>query len=188
YGRFTNPGIGKGFTFHGSFKSQILARRREIEIPGSFIIKRGDRYYVIKPRRNPSTGIRQTFRRDIIKGGNGWYIVDFTGFKTRPFEILKGPYERFSDAKQDLRVMKSRRRYTTSPRYHAKLGFRTKYKGGQKPHVRINPSGKRTLIYGELLQIWARKTSGPFKGKRFTHKFRSKPKIYGLPNGALLIQ
>ena len=45
-------GIGKGFTFHGSFQSQLLARRREKEIPGSFIIKRDDRYYVLKPKRN----------------------------------------------------------------------------------------------------------------------------------------
>jgi hypothetical protein len=46
----SNAGTGKGFTFHGSYTSQILARRKERDIPGSFIIKRGSRYYVLKPK------------------------------------------------------------------------------------------------------------------------------------------
>jgi hypothetical protein len=46
-----NPGTGKAFTFHGSFQSLILARRKEREIPGSFIHKSGDRYYVLKPKK-----------------------------------------------------------------------------------------------------------------------------------------
>lgn len=42
-------------TFHGSFTSEILARRRKIAIPGSRIIKRRGRFYVMKQhgRKNP---------------------------------------------------------------------------------------------------------------------------------------
>jgi hypothetical protein len=59
-----NPGTGKAFTFHGSFKSKILAARREREIPGSFIQEKDGRYYVLKPKRirskvstNPKRGV-----------------------------------------------------------------------------------------------------------------------------------
>jgi hypothetical protein len=47
----SNAGTGKAFTFHGSYESKILAARKEREIPGSFIIKRDGRYYVLKPKK-----------------------------------------------------------------------------------------------------------------------------------------
>jgi hypothetical protein len=46
-----SAGVGKAFTFHGSFNSKILAARREREIPGSFLVQRGNRYYVLKPKK-----------------------------------------------------------------------------------------------------------------------------------------
>lgn len=49
-----------GFTFHGSYKSKILAARKEREIPGSFILPRNGRYYVLKEKKkaNPRTKVR----------------------------------------------------------------------------------------------------------------------------------
>jgi hypothetical protein len=49
--RKSNPGSGKGFTFHGAFSSKILAKRREKEIPGSFIVEKDNRFYILKPKR-----------------------------------------------------------------------------------------------------------------------------------------
>src|SRR5262245_16246787 len=54
-GKNRNAGTGKAFTFHGSFTSKILARRKEKEIPGSFIEERDGRYYVLKPRKIPTS-------------------------------------------------------------------------------------------------------------------------------------
>lgn len=48
--RKLNVGTGRGFTFHGSYESKILAARKERDTPGSFVIKRGSRYYVLKPK------------------------------------------------------------------------------------------------------------------------------------------
>lgn len=49
--RRVNPGKGRGFTFHGSFTSLILAQRRERATPGSFIMEKNGRYYVLKPKK-----------------------------------------------------------------------------------------------------------------------------------------
>jgi hypothetical protein len=48
-----NYGVGKDYTFHGKFQSKILAARKEREIPGSFIIRKGQYYFVLKPKKNP---------------------------------------------------------------------------------------------------------------------------------------
>lgn len=47
-----NP-VSSQYTFHGKFKSKILAARKEREIPGSFILRKGEYYFVLKPKRNP---------------------------------------------------------------------------------------------------------------------------------------
>jgi hypothetical protein len=126
-----NPGLGKAFTFHGGFNSKILAARREKEIPGSFIVIRDGRYYVLKPKKvrsaNPS--------RRRTKG--------------------RMPTPRIS-------------RYS---------------------HLRVNrnPKGK-TLIYGRVLKIFARKTSGPFKGQDFVHTFKAGAKMWGMPDGSIRIE
>jgi len=109
-----NPCTGKAFTFHGSFQSLILARRRERETPGSFIHKSGDRYYVLKPKK------------------------------------------------------------ISAPRKNVKRLSRQ------------NPA-KGVLIYGKVLKIFAEKTSGPFKGQRFVHKFKAGAIMMGMPDGSLRI-
>jgi len=69
--RKTNPGYGKAFTFHGSFTSKLLARKREKETPGSFIQEKDGRYYVLKPKRirtassNPGKGAVKIYDRAI---------------------------------------------------------------------------------------------------------------------------
>lgn len=54
-----NPGVGRAFTFHGSFRSLILARRRERATPGSFILEKNGRYYVLKMKRAGSRNPRR---------------------------------------------------------------------------------------------------------------------------------
>jgi len=49
--RKRNAITGKAFTFHGSFTSLILARKKEKSVPGSFIQEKDGRYYVLKPKR-----------------------------------------------------------------------------------------------------------------------------------------
>jgi hypothetical protein len=62
-------GAKGGITFHGSFTSQLLARKKESQIPGSFIIKRGDRYYVLKPKTTPRSNSSTTRKRVRHKKG-----------------------------------------------------------------------------------------------------------------------
>jgi DNA replicative helicase MCM subunit Mcm2 (Cdc46/Mcm family) len=58
-----NPfGRGRAFTFHGSFTSKILARRREKEIPSSFIYEKNKRFYVLKPKRIKSNPVKKVVR------------------------------------------------------------------------------------------------------------------------------
>jgi hypothetical protein len=196
----SNPGLGKQFSFHGRFHSKILASRRELEIPGSFIVVRKGYFYVIKPvkKKNPhvgsgrGTGKKQTFRKDLARIGGQWYIVDYTGFTSHPIDVVEGPFVSLAEARARFSILKSRDRYTRSPRYHATIpalkGLKVlrKYPTGQKPHVRKNP-GKGTLIYGHVLKIFAQKTSGPYKGQRFVHTFKRGARMYGLPDGSLRI-
>ena len=56
-----------------------------------------------------------------------------------------------------------------------------------------NPNG--VLIYGEVQTIYAKKTQNHLcdadckaHGHRYYHKFSSKPKMYGLPDGTILIK
>lgn len=68
-------------------------------------------------------------------------------------------------------------------------------RSARKPNVRRaqrNPN--RTLIYGCVETIYAKKTQSHIcdddckaHGHKYYHKFSSKPKMYGLPNGDLLI-
>ena len=121
--------MGKAFTFHGSFTSKILAARREKETPGSFIVERGGRYYVLKPKKIRSTNPS----RKRSKG--------------------RMPTPRLS-------------RYSK---------------------LRVNPKG-RTLIYGRVLKIFARKTTGPYKGQDFVHTFKPGARMWGMPDGSIKIE
>ena len=115
--RKKNAGTGQRFTFHGSFQSLILARRRERAIPGSFIRKGGvtGRYYVMKPRKvsaakNPKKLVRiygRVLRIEAQKTGKHRcdaeckkcghrYFHDFKGGKPKmlglsPGEVFKVP-------------------------------------------------------------------------------------------------
>lgn len=112
-------------TFHGSYTSQILARRKEREVPGSYIIKRGDRYYVIKkqtatgqtnrPRRgtkkrisrrsaNPPTLIYEKITR--IEGTKG-KASNFAG--QRFYHNFKKPYPRMFGLSNGDLLITSRR-------------------------------------------------------------------------------
>ena len=55
--RRRNVGTGKRFTFHGAFTSKAKAKRREKQVPGSFILDRHGEHYVVTPnarrKRNP---------------------------------------------------------------------------------------------------------------------------------------
>jgi hypothetical protein len=55
-----NAGAGKAFTFHGSFTSKLAAKRKEAQIPGSFIAEKSGRYYLLKPKRIRSNPKRVT--------------------------------------------------------------------------------------------------------------------------------
>jgi len=84
-------------------------------------------------------------------------------------------------------------------RHHAKGSVRNVRKG--RKVLEWNEQGKRNapkhgvLIYGEVQTIYAKKTQNHIcdadckaHGHRYYHKFSSKPKMYGLPDGTLLIK
>ena len=57
------------------------------------------------------------------------------------------------------------------------------------------PNPKRVLIYGEVQTIFAKKTQKHIcddeckkHGHKYFHEFSSKPKMYGLPDGSILIK
>lgn len=51
-----------------------------------------------------------------------------------------------------------------------------------------NGKNKCVEIYGGVVAIMARKGKGSkYPGKLFEHRFASRPKMYGLPDGSLLI-
>lgn len=65
----------------------------------------------------------------------------------------------------------------------------------RKTNKRSQRNPKRVLIYGEVNRIYARKTQPHVcdddckkHGHRYFHDFSSKPRMYGLPNGDLLIR
>ena len=75
-------------------------------------------------------------------------------------------------------------------RHHAKGATRNK----KYSRHRAAGNPKRVLIYGQVKTIYAKKTQphvcdAECKAKNHTyyHDFSSKPKMYGLPNGHLLI-
>jgi len=50
----------------------------------------------------------------------------------------------------------------------------------------LPPGSKR--IYAEVQRIWCRKgRDSHYAGKQFEHTFRTKPELWGLPDGSLLI-
>lgn len=63
------------------------------------------------------------------------------------------------------------------------------------PRKRTQKNPKGVLIYGQVQCIYAKKTQNHIcddeckkHGHRYYHKFSSKPKMYGLPDGTLLIK
>jgi hypothetical protein len=44
-------GEGRRFRFHGAFDSKKDAKKKEKEVRDSFILKRGNRYYVVTERK-----------------------------------------------------------------------------------------------------------------------------------------
>jgi hypothetical protein len=141
------------------------------------------------PRRTPTKGTRPSgLRLQIESAGGKWYIFD-KAFN----EVKAGPFATRTEAKDAFAIIKSRSRYTTSPRHHAEIGFKTKYPGGQKAHT--NPRNA-VKIYGRCLRIEAVKMrSHTYGGKkaaatqRYFHDFTAKnAMIYGLPDGSLLIK
>lgn len=134
-------------------------------------------------KRNPKNILGVNIIRDLESGK--YYIYDY-----RFDEYKDGPFNSVNDAKDALAYYKSIRRYTMSPRRHSALGFKTKYKGGQKKH---NPP-KPVMIYGSIGRIEGTKTQRHIcddecvaYGHRYYHNFKSKPKMYGLPDGSLLV-
>lgn len=60
----------------------------------------------------------------------------------------------------------------------------------KNPIAIYNPNPGLRLLYGRAFipKIYGKKTSGPNKGKEFVHDFKSDVKVYGLPQGGLMIQ
>jgi hypothetical protein len=97
----TNPfRQGKAFTFHGAFTSKILAAKRERATPGSFIVEKDGRYYVLKPKRiksvNPSRPARRRVRRTRQTNPRGVLIYEkITRVEGTKGKNSKYPGERF---------------------------------------------------------------------------------------------
>jgi len=146
-----NSGHGKKFVFHGAYTSLILAQRKERSLPGGFILKRGNRFYVMSsyPRRNPELD------RCPVKG---------------------------CPAKRSV------------PHKHSPTGLPIFHKRPRKRNP-VARKSRLTRIYGKVLRIEAQKT-GKHQcdaeckrcGHRYYHDFKVGPKMYGLPDGSLLIK
>lgn len=87
-----------------------------------------------------------SIRLSIESAGGKWFVYD-NAWR----EIKAGPFESYSDAKAAHAIIKSRARYTTSPRHHVDIpelrGLYRKYPTGQKPHVRKKNAGRGRAFY-----------------------------------------
>jgi len=95
--RLSNPGRGRGVTFHGAFKSKAKARIRERLVPGSFILHRGGRFIVMKwrmgsnPRRKKVVRIYgRVLRIEAQKTGKHRCDSECRKFKHKYFHDFKG--------------------------------------------------------------------------------------------------
>lgn len=91
-----------------------------------------------------------------------FYVVEKVGRTIR--RIISGPYSNLNLA----------------------LGKKNSPKRKVQRKAKTNP-GKRVMIYGRVLKIYAQKTSGPYKGQRFYHTFKPGAVMYGMPDGSLKI-
>mgnify|MGYP001570164538 CR=1 FL=1 len=84
--------------------------------------------------------------------------------------------------------------YETNQLSKARQVLRQQKKPSMNPRKsKVNSNG--VLIYGEVQTIYAKKTQNhrcdddcKAHGHKYYHKFTSKPKMYGLPDGTLLIK
>jgi hypothetical protein len=58
----------------------------------------------------------------------------------------------------------------------------------KNPIAIYNPNPRGVLIYGEVTELRAVKTSGPHKGQGFRHPFSSRVAAIGLTNGDVLLR
>lgn len=113
------------------------------------------------PRKGTSPS---SIRTSVESAGGKWFVYDHA-FR----EIKAGPFDSYSDAKAAHAIIKSRARYTTSPRHHVTIpelrGMYRKYPSGQKPHKK----NKGQTISAEHADVFIhnRKSKNPGVGKSF---------------------
>lgn len=121
--------------------------------------------------------------------------------KAEAIEIIKrltGITKKLNPHKRNPTSTRSRTRTSTSTRAHTSGNVTvTGGAGDGATTVRIakrNPSRRRTIIYGRVIRIDAQKTqkhlcdaSCKRHGHKYTHGFKPGAKMYGLPNGDIII-
>jgi len=139
------------------------------------------------------TKARQTLRRAKRPAMNGPHSKGFMMDKTDKYWYGKG----FDDALQGFNKRNQKAQYLRGYKdgiHYAegqvKAGF-----ADPRPSKRNPGTQKPVLIYGNVQRIYAVKTQDHIcdadckaHGHRYYHDFKSKPKMYGLPDGSLLIK
>lgn len=188
---------GNKVTFHGAFSTKTAAVKREREISGAYIEKKGDRYYVIS--RNPKDIDPHTQQYPKGDPNRYWYDKGFNDalLAIKPRNKKKHYILGYRAGKH---YQETREKYGYNPALtpaqiretqQKRYAKRRKYTGAGQH--KTNPPAK--LIYGRILEIRAEKTQ-PHQcdaectshGHRYVHTFESRnAKIYGLANGDILI-
>ena len=183
-----NPGLGRYFHFFGKFRSKLVANRREREHPGSFILQRNGYYYVLKAKtrkRNPEW--KPPFAKRKRKRLGVLYQKAFAKFSKENPLRARGTELRIG-ASGKLFVFDRKSGKVLFETYDPKkaTAFEKQFKAKFGKRKRQNPT-RGTLIYGRVLKIFARKTSGPYKGQDFVHTFKPGAILVGMPDGSLRI-